>query len=52
MKNFCYYLFILFSFLSFGQSQENEKANFDLASKFSPTNIAINIKQLMDLNII
>ena len=40
MKNFYCYLFILFSFLIFGQSQENEKANFDLASKFSPTNIA------------
>ena len=40
MKNFYCYLFILFSFLIFGQSQENEKANFDLASKFSPSNIA------------
>ena len=40
MKNFCCYLFISFSFIIFGQSQENEKSNFDLASKFSPTNIA------------
>ena len=40
MKNFYCYLFISFSFIIFGQSQENEKSNFDLASKFSPTNIA------------
>ena len=39
MKKLCY-LFILFGFLSFGQSQENEKANYDLAYKFSPKNIA------------
>ena len=35
-----WYLFILFGFLSFSQSQENEKANYDLAYKFSPKNIA------------
>ncbi len=35
-----WYLFILIGFLSFSQSQENEKANYDLAYKFSPKNIA------------
>ena len=40
MKNFCCYLLLSFSFIIFGQSQEYEKSNFDLASKFSPTNIA------------
>ena len=35
-----WYLFILIGFLSFSQSQENEKSNYDLAYKFSPKNIA------------
>jgi YD repeat-containing protein len=38
-KLFCS-LFILFGFLSLSQSQENEKANYDLAYKFSPKSIA------------
>ena len=37
------YLFILIGFLSFSQSQENEKANYDLAYKFSPKNIIKNL---------
>ena len=40
MKKLCFYFLILFGFISFSQSQENEKANYDLAYKFSPKNIA------------
>ena len=40
MKKLFYSLFILFGFLSLSQSQENEKANYDLAYKFSPKSIA------------
>ena len=40
MKKLFYSLFILFGFINFSQSQENQKANYDLAYKFSPKNIA------------
>lgn len=40
MKKLCYSLFILFTYLSFSQSHDNNKANYELAYKFSPKNLA------------
>ena len=40
MKKLCYSLFILFTYLSFCQSYDNNKANYELAYKFSPKNLA------------
>ena len=40
MRYLTVFLFSIFSIFCFGQIQENSKANFELASKFSPGNIA------------
>ena len=40
MKKLCYSLFILFTYLSFSQSHDNNKSNYELAYKFSPKNLA------------
>ena len=40
MKKFSFYIMLLFGFITFSQSQENQKANYDLAYKFSPKSIA------------
>ena len=40
MKKLCYSLFILFTYLSFSQSHDNNQANYELAYKFSPKNLA------------
>jgi hypothetical protein len=40
MRYLTVFLFYIFSIFCFGQIQENSKANFELASKFSPGNIA------------
>ncbi len=40
MKKLCYSLFILLTYLSFGQSHDSNKSNYELAYKFSPKNLA------------
>ena len=40
MKKLCYSLCILFTYLSFSQSVDNNKSNYELAYKFSPKNLA------------